>query len=144
MPKGTSDRTWSRKRTAPAPSESSLTFDASSVGEQLANASPNALNRASFGIVRLDDDGLVQFFNRYESDLSGVDSEEAEGRHFFTQVAPCTNNWLFRGRFRKGVRRDDLDETFTYTYTYEMHPTLVDVHLYRDASKNNWIMVQEH
>ncbi len=121
-----------------------LTFRHNDVGERLMNTSDEQLDNAPFGIIRLDDDGTVQFFNRYESALSGVSPAEAEGRNFFTQVAPCTNNWLFRGRFRKGVRRDDLDETFTYTYTYEMTPTLVEVHLYRDASKDNWIMVQEH
>jgi hypothetical protein len=42
------------------------------------------------------------------------------------------------------VRRGDLDETFTYTYTYKMRPTLVEVHLYRDAASNNWIMVEKY
>jgi photoactive yellow protein len=94
-------------------------------------------------VIKVDDEGIVEFFNQWESELSGVKKEEAEGRNFFTQVAPCTNNRLFRGRFKKGVRRGELDETFTYTYTYKMRPTLVEVHMYRDESGNNWIMVQK-
>jgi photoactive yellow protein len=73
-----------------------------------------------------------------------MDPDDVMGRNFFTQVAPCTNNRLFRGRFKKGVRRGELDETFTYTYTYKMRPTLVDVHLYRDEAGNNWITVQKY
>jgi len=124
--------------------ESPLSFRGENVGEQLQYASDKTLNEVDFGIIKLDDEGIVQFFNQYESELSGVTPEEAEGRSFFTEVAPCTNNRLFRGRFRKGVRRGDLDETLTYTYTYRMRPTLVDIHLYRDSSGNNWIMAKEY
>lgn len=122
----------------------SISLQTDGIGERLQHANEEALNDADFGIIRLDDEGVVQFFNQYESELSGVAPKEAEGQDFFTQVAPCTNNRLFRGRFKKGVRRGELDETFTYTYTYKMRPTLVDVHLYRDSSGNNWIMVKEY
>jgi photoactive yellow protein len=121
-----------------------LRFDDDGVGERLHRASEADLNGASFGIIKVDDEGVVEFFNRYESELSGVQPSEAVGRNFFTQVAPCTNNRLFRGRFKKGMRRGELDETFTYTYTYKMRPTLVDVHLYRDQAGHNWIMVQKY
>ena len=125
-------------------SDASLAFGDDDVGEALRHADAQELNAVQFGIIEVDDDGVVQFFNQYESDLSGVEPSEAEGRNFFTQVAPCTNNRLFRGRFRKGVRRGEMDETFTYTYTYKMRPTLVEVHLYRDEANNNWIMVEKY
>jgi photoactive yellow protein len=121
-----------------------LHFDDDDVGEKLRHATEEQLNSTSFGIIQVDDEGVVQFFNQYESDLSGVDPEDAVDKNFFTQVAPCTNNRLFRGRFKKGVRRGELDETFSYTYTYKMRPTLVDVHLYRDEAGHNWIMVQKY
>jgi len=121
-----------------------LNFDDDEVGEKLRYAQMDVIDKLNFGVIKVDDEGEVEFFSKYESDLSGVAKEQAEGRNFFTQVAPCTNNRLFRGRFKKGVRRGELDETFTYTYTYKMRPTLVDVHLYRDAEGNNWIMVQKY
>lgn len=121
----------------------SLTFDADGVGEQLRHASEEELNEASFGIIRLDDDGIVKFYNRYESDLSGVDPSDAVGQNFFTRLAPCSNNHLFQGRFEKGVRKDHLDERFTYTFTYKMRPTLVDVRLYRDEAGQNWVMIHK-
>lgn len=121
----------------------SLTFDADGVGEQLHHASEEKLNEAPFGIVRLDDDGIVEFYNRYESELSGVEPSDAVGQNFFTQLAPCSNNHLFQGRFKKGVRTDDLDERFTYTFTYKMRPTLVDVRLYRDEAGQNWVMIHK-
>lgn len=121
-----------------------LTFDDEDLGETLRTADRETLNSAPFGIIKVDDEGVVEFYNDYEAELSGMDPDEVEGKNFFTQVAPCTNNRLFRGRFKKGVRRDELDETFTYTYTYKMRPTLVDIRLYRDEEGQNWITVKKY
>lgn len=126
-----------------APTVDELHFEDDELGEKLRHATDEQLDGAPFGVIKVDDEGEVEFFNQYESDLSGMDPDDVVGRNFFTQVAPCTNNRLFRGRFKKGVRRGELDETFTYTYTYKMRPTLVDVHLYRDEAGNNWITVQK-
>jgi photoactive yellow protein len=122
---------------------SDFAFDDDGVGEELRHASTEELNKAPFGIIRLDDAGVVQFYNRYESNLSGVAPEDAVGTNFFTELAPCSNNPLFLGRFKEGIKEGKLDEYFTYTFTYKMRPTLVDVHLYRDEAGNNWIMIQK-
>ncbi|MEF8816696.1 MAG: PAS domain-containing protein [Salinibacter sp.] len=126
-----------------APPTSDLAFDDDGVGEELRHADEGELDAAPFGIIQIDDAGVVQFYNRYESNLSGVDPEDAVGTNFFTELAPCSNNPLFLGRFKDGVREGELDEYFTYTFTYKMRPTLVDVHLYRDTAGNNWILIQK-
>lgn len=120
-----------------------LTFEGDDLDAKLGRSSGDDLNRADFGIIKITDEGEILFFNAYESELSGVDPDDAVGKNFFTEVAPCTNNRLFRGRFKKGIRKDTLDETFTYTYTYRMRPTLVTIHLYRDSRGDNWIMVKK-
>jgi photoactive yellow protein len=126
-----------------ASQETSLPFDDDATGERLKELPPDALNDLGFGVIEVDDDGVVQFFNRYESEMSGVAPETAVGKNFFTEVAPCSNNRLFVGRFKKGLRQGELDERFTYTYTYKMSPTLVDVRLYRDEDGRNWILVRQ-
>jgi photoactive yellow protein len=126
-----------------APNDTGLTFDDENVGAKLLNADANILNDVDFGVIRVDDDGTVEFFNRYESELSGVDPDDAVGKNFFNELAPCSNNRLFRGRFKNGVRSGEMDERFTYTYTYKMRPTLVEVRLYRDREGHNWIFVQK-
>lgn len=122
---------------------SSLRFDAKGVGEELKHAAEEELNQAPFGVIRLDDDGIVKFYNRYESELSGIDPSDAVGINFFTRLAPCSNNRLFQGRFKQGVKRGELDEQFTYTFTYNVRPTLVDVRLYRDDAGNNWVLIHK-
>jgi photoactive yellow protein len=95
-----------------------------------------------FGIVQLADDGTIQLYNQWESTLAGVPVATAEGRNFFTQVAPCTNNRLVAGKFRDGVQQGRLDTEFAYTFTYKMKPTNVAIRLYRDpASTTNWVFV---
>jgi photoactive yellow protein len=118
-------------------------FDDDELGEALRTCSEETLDTAPFGIVKVDDDGVVEFYNRYESKLAGVAPEDAVGRNFFTQLAPCSSNRLFHGRFKKGVRKGTLDERFTYTFTYKMSPTLVQVRMYRDQENQNWVMIRK-
>ncbi len=123
--------------------DGALNFDASAIGEKLRYASKRQLNSAPFGIVCVDDEGVVQFYNRAESEISGVEPKDALDTNFFTELAPCSNNRLFHGRFKKGVREGEMNASFSYTFTYKMRPKLVDIQLYRDEDGYNWILVQE-
>ena len=97
-----------------------------------------------FGIVKVDDTGIIQLYNKYESELAGVPVANAEGRNFFTQVAICTNNRLFYGKFKDGVQKKQLDASFYYVFTYKMKPTNVVIKLYRDQNtQTNWIFIKK-
>ncbi|XDD44436.1 PAS domain-containing protein [Leptospira sp. WS60.C2] len=96
-----------------------------------------------FGIVKLDPSGKILLYNKYESELSNVPIQTAVGRNFFTEVAICTNNRIFYGRFKEGMISGDLDVAFNYVFTYKMKPTNVIIHLYHDKSTDtNWIFVK--
>ena len=96
----------------------------------------------NFGIVQVGDDGTIQLYNRWEATLAGVTPAAAEGRNFFTQVAPCTNNRLVFGKFKDGVQKGQLDAEFNYTFTYKMKPTNVALRLFRHVpSATNWVFV---
>ncbi|MCX8000611.1 MAG: photoactive yellow protein, partial [Leptospiraceae bacterium] len=62
-----------------------------------------------FGIIKVSDEGIIEIYNRYESELAGVPIQNAVGKNFFTQVAICTNNKLFYGRFKEGIIKKDLN-----------------------------------
>jgi len=125
------------------PDVSSISFGDDDIADKAMQADESTLNNVDFGIIQVDDDGVVHFFNKYESELSGVDPSNAKGKNFFNEVAPCSNNRLFRGRFKEGIRKGELDEQFTYTYTYKMRPTLVEIRLCRSSDGRNWIFVQK-
>jgi photoactive yellow protein len=93
-----------------------------------------------YGAVKIDDRGIIKVYNRYESELGGIAPSDAIGKNFFTDIAPCTNNKVFRGCFTKGVEQGTADCLFSYTFTYKMRPTEVKVHLHR-SSGINWMLI---
>ena len=109
---------------------------------QLARMSSAELDSLEFGVVQIDDDGTILQYNRYEEDFAGRRRGDVVGRHFFTDVAPCTNNRLLYGRFKTGVAEGRLDLTMDYTFTYKMAPRVVSLRLARDgSSQTNWLLV---
>lgn len=120
-----------------------MSFITSEISSKLGALSRGEADLADFGIVKVDDEGNIQLYNKYEAELASVTPAFAEGRNFFTEIAPCTNNKLFYGRFQKGVAAGDLDVEFNYTFTYKLRPTNVAIHLKRDnASDTNWVFVK--
>lgn len=111
--------------------------------EQIPQMSADELDELDFGAVKVDDEGVVQEYNQYESEMAGVAPDEAIGNNFFTEVAPCTNNKLFYGQFQDGVEAGQLDEEMDYTFTYKMDPTNVKIRLFHDqGSETNWVFVK--
>lgn len=108
--------------------------------DQLTAADADALD---FGVIRLDDEGVVTLYNAWEARMAKVLPEAALGRNFFQEIAPCTDNALFEGRFTAGVQAGELDVTLDYVFSYRMDPLSVKVRMYRhSASGTNWIFVQ--
>jgi photoactive yellow protein len=104
-------------------------------------SSPEA-DGIAYGVVKVDDAGVVQIYNKWEAEMAGVAPTAALGKNFFTQIAPCTNNRLVFGRFKEGVAKGELDAEFNYTFTYKLKPTNVTIRLFRDpVSKTNWLFV---
>ena len=102
------------------------------------------LDALEYGAVKVDDSGVIELYNRYEAELANIQPADAEGKSFFTQVAPCTNNNLFFGSFKKGVQDGELNVLFPYTFTYRMKPTNVLIHLYKcSRTRSNWILVKK-
>ncbi|SMF00422.1 PAS domain-containing protein [Pseudobacteriovorax antillogorgiicola] len=97
-----------------------------------------------FGLVEVDDQGVIKIYNQYECQLAGIQPGTTIGKNFFTDVAPCTNNKLFLGRFKNGVQANSLEVAFNYTFTYKMRPTAVAIAMYREpASNRNFVFVKK-
>ncbi len=126
---------------APA-APASNTFVPAELFGLLGTLSRHDADACDFGVVKVDDTGRILLYNRSQSELAGVAPSSAEGKIFFTQIAPCTNNALFFGTFKKGIAAGSLNVCFPYTFTFKMKPTNVKVHMYRDqASRTNWVFV---
>jgi photoactive yellow protein len=110
---------------------------------KLGRISREEADRLPFGVVKVDASGRILLYNHYEAQLAGVAPSTAEGKNFFTEIAPCTNNKLFFGRFKKGIEQGELDAAFSYTFTYKMKPTNVAIQMKHDKETGtNWVFVQ--
>lgn len=117
-------------------------IDTNTLGK-LGTLTQTEADAAPFGIVKVDNNGKILLYNKYESELANVPIQTAVGKNFFTEVAICTNNRIFYGRFKEGMVNGDLDIAFNYVFTYKMKPTNVVIHLYHDkSSDSNWIFVK--
>ena len=112
------------------------------IPSQLPRMTRAEIDSLHVGVVQVDDEGVVLFYSRREAQFAGVAPEAAVGKNFFTEVAPCTNNRLIYQPFRDGVARNHLDLSLEYTFSVQMPPTNVHLHMYRDTStRTNWIIV---
>jgi len=93
--------------------------------------SPGELDALDYGVVRMDVDGRVNYYNAAEQRLSGLRADQVLGRHFFSEVAPCTNNFMVAQKY---LDNDELDETLDYVFTLRMSPTPVSLRLLRSRS----------
>ncbi|MEO1418253.1 MAG: PAS domain-containing protein [Bacteroidota bacterium] len=104
-----------------------ISFDQKDIYLHLDAASVDELDKAEFGIVRLGSGGRISYMNRYEATLAKLKQEETMGKHFFTQVAPCTNNFLVAEKYK--AEAGSRDETIDYIFTYRVKPTKVKLRL---------------
>lgn len=112
----------------------SPSFDDPAVLDALLSSDDAALDACTFGIIGLAPDGTVVQFNAYESRRAGMSRELVMGRHFFTEVAPCTNNYMVATRYEA---EPALDEAIPYVFTLRMRPTPVELRLLKqpDAAR---------
>lgn len=106
-------------------------FDAAGLLNALAVASAPQLDSLPFGVVGMSSDGIVVRYNSFESQLAGLEPATVIGRHFFSQVAPCTNNYLVAQRFET---EDTIDDTINYVFTLRMQPTKVRLRLLKEGN----------
>ncbi len=117
-----------------------MEFNAFDLHDQLLAASDVTLQAIDFGIVGVDATHRVVFYNDAEAALSGLSAERVLGRHFFTEVAPCTNNFMVSQRFEG---EPTLDATIDYVFTFRMRPTPVTLRLLqREGAARQFLLVQ--
>ncbi len=106
------------------------------------------LDQLPIGAIMVDDDGIIQRFNRHEEQLSGFSREEVIGKSFFSEVAPCTNEIELGTKFRRGIDEGNLDIDIEYTFPYPYNRVARDVHIRgfsaeAEDTHANFILIEE-
>jgi photoactive yellow protein len=104
---------------------------------ELEALSDSAIDRLPFGVVTMNADGIVVHYNTTESTMAGLSPERVVGLDFFTDVAPCTNNYMVAGRYEEA----ELDETLDYVFTLRMKPTPVKLRLLKSGAHAHQYML---
>ena len=115
-----------------------MTFDDVPMIEVLGTMGEEALDGLPFGVVGLDSQNTVAFYNKHEERYSGLPRDIVVGRHFFSDVAPCMNNYMVAER----LAETELDVTLPYVLTFRMRPTPVRLRLLRGSeAPRRWVLV---
>jgi photoactive yellow protein len=119
-----------------------MNFSSSGLGDFLRSASSEMLDELDFGVVQMNLEGIISDYNAYESSLASISRNEAVGKNFFTQIAPCTNNNLIAGRFLSAPKK--LDLIIDYIFTYRVKPMFVKLRLIIDPEEQKqFLLVQQ-
>lgn len=87
-----------------------------------------ALDLLPYGVIVVDDQGVVRFYNRREEQIAGRKRENVIGRNFFTEVAPCTAVADFEGRWRASMA-DAVPAEFAFRFPFPQRAREVDIGL---------------
>ncbi len=118
-----------------------LAFAAPDLLQHLEVSSEAEIDALPFGVIGMALDGTVQQYNMTEAVFSGLTPARVIGRHFFTSVAPCTNNALVARRFEAEAPLDDIID---YVFTLRMAPTPVQLRLLKHpAAQCMYLLVQK-
>lgn len=113
--------------------------------EAIDTMSPAELDGLPYGMIQLDRTGRILNYNAVESKLASLRKEDAIGKQFFTEVAPCTRVQEFHGRFTEGVIRESLDTSFRFHFAFKQSPRDVTVRmLYSKRTRTVWVMISDH
>lgn len=103
---------------------------------------PEQFDDYPFGIVVMDRSGTVLAYNSDEARRAGLSRDRVLGRHFFTDIGPCTNNYLVAQRYEDATEQGiDLDEQLDYVFTFRMRPTPVRLRLLAAAGSPRQFLV---
>jgi photoactive yellow protein len=117
---------------------SMISFDAPA-GPLLA-ALVNQPDTVPFGAISIDREHRAVSYNAVESRAAGLSPERVLGKPFFTEVAPCMNNFMVSQRFADA---DAIDETIDFVLTLRMRPTRVRMRLLREAgAASGWVLIE--
>jgi len=120
--------------------ERALDFSDVDIGQSLDELTADALDTLEFGVIRMTLDGVIDGYNVYEARLSGLAASRVLTKHLFSQVAPCTNNYLVASRYEESA---ELDEVLPYVFTLRMRPRNVELRLLkRRGSERQYLLVR--
>jgi photoactive yellow protein len=120
------------------------TFADVTLQADLDRCSDDALDALDFGVIGIDETGVVRRYNSFESKAAGLSAQRVLGQPLFTVVAPCMNNFMVAQRFEDALASGStLDATIDYMLTLRMRPVKVKLRLLAaPGGASRYVLVQ--
>lgn len=101
------------------------------------------LDALPFGVIGLDEEGIVLRYNLYESRLARLDRNHVVGRHFFEQIAPCLGTSEFQERYRAFIASPDdtKSERFDFVFDFAFGAQHVTIELLRARGAQRYYLI---
>jgi photoactive yellow protein len=107
-----------------------MQFADKNMGEVVSQLDDHDLDGLNFGVIGFDQESIVRRYNACESKAAGISPDRVLGKHLFSTVAQCMNNYMIAQRFEDAlVEHVMLDEIIDYVLTLRMRPTKVKLRL---------------
>jgi photoactive yellow protein len=87
------------------------------------------LDLLPYGIIVVDEQGRILYYNAREEQIAGRRREDVVGKNFFREVAPCTQVREFHGRFEEAMRGVGLVKSFNFNFPFPERPREVEITL---------------
>ena len=105
-------------------------FEQDQLLESLVKLDSLQLDALPFGVIGFGRDYLISRYNHFESQATGLEKDYVLGKHVFTEIAQCMNNFMVAQRFADAWgSSSSLDESMGYVLTWRMKPTKVKLRL---------------
>lgn len=109
--------------------------------ERLVEMTDSELDNLAFGTIVLDAEYRVVSYNKAEQTLARRSAKRTIGRHFFKDVAPCTDNDAFKGRLDNMLKERRKTETFDFIFQFPWGHQEVRVRFWVGSQGNVFVFV---
>ena len=111
-------------------SDFTISFEQDQLLESLVHLDSLQLDALPFGVIGFGRDYLISRYNHFECQATGLEKDYVLGKHVFTEIAQCMNNFMVGQRFVDAWGSSaTLDESMGYVLSWRMKPTKVKLRL---------------
>ncbi len=111
-------------------------MDQQSIMDRIEAMGEAELDELPLGVITLDLNGMIRRYNKMEAELARLDQRSQLGKDFFKEVAPCTANPEFQGRFQELAQKNFGVVNFDYTFKFSWGAQRVHIAFIRKAGRD--------
>ena len=117
-----------------------IDFNASDLAARIEQSSQYDLDQLPFGVILLDREGKVLFYNATEARLSGY-GESPVGQNLF-EISSCLGSNDFRGRLMRAMEEGPLDLEFGWPRDFANPERELRIRVQSARNGGMWLFIE--